>query len=218
MSVEMSASKILTLEGASSPLLLYHGNLGCQVFKGGIQNKINTLSSKNQHSKEIEVSKTDFQSQFSKSKSISIFLTFRIEQYHIFCDCYFLITSIFKTLHVLLTSRYQVYLQNTTISFKVRIFWEGHLLLTTVHKTKVRWRFCKTLWSSQSIWTSIRLILGQNSHLILYASLENLTTHIAYHLTFYARLWFFFASKPKFWCVICIMKWHSLENHLSHRK
>ena len=90
-----------------------------------------------------------------------------------------------------------IYKIHTTISFKVRIFWEGHLLLTTVHKTKVRWRFCKTLWSSQSIWTSIRLILGQNSHLILYASLENLTTHIAHHLTFYARLWFFFCLKAK---------------------
>ena len=50
--------------------------------------------------------------------------------------------------------------QNSII--KVHIFWEGHKILQNLHltfdwhylhRTEVRWRFCKILWPSQNIWT-----------------------------------------------------------------
>ena len=45
---------------------------------------------------------------------------------------------------------------------KVHIFWEGHknfaksppYFWLALHRTKVRWRFCKIVWHSQNIWTS----------------------------------------------------------------
>ena len=58
-----------------------------------------------------------------------------------------------------------VYIKYKFNSRKVHIFWEGHKILRNLHRrfdryyighwTNLRWRFCKNLWPSQNIWTSI---------------------------------------------------------------
>ena len=115
----MSASKILTLEGASSSYFSIMAIWVVKFSREGYKIRLIHCCPKINIQRKLKCRKLTFKVNFlsQNSKSISIFLTFRIEQYHIFCDCYFLITSIFKTLHVLLTSRYQVYLQNTYNNF-----------------------------------------------------------------------------------------------------
>jgi hypothetical protein len=97
-------------------LVAYHyGNTGCRVFKRGIQNlkdcclRINNLPKGNYWILSFwlmtscqKVQKFDFQSQFSMSKIIQIFLNFhwKIPIYeHIFWYWHFLIKSIFKSLY-----------------------------------------------------------------------------------------------------------------------
>ena len=49
---------------------------------------------------------------------------------------------------------------------KVHIFWEGHKIFAksspyfwlALHRTKVRWRFCKILRPSQNIWTTEKFL------------------------------------------------------------
>ena len=49
-------------------------------------------------------------------------------------------------------------------TFKLHIFWEGHKILQNLHllsfcQSKSRWRFRKSLWPSQNIWTLIATLL-----------------------------------------------------------
>ena len=66
----MSASKILTLEGASSPYFSISAIWVVKFPREGYK-IILMLGQKSTNSKEIKVSKSDFHSQFSKSKYIS---------------------------------------------------------------------------------------------------------------------------------------------------
>ena len=86
-----------------------------------------------------------FQSRFSKFSVIAYLL--HIQNLSNCCrhECY---QSISRNLHITLLRRPQNFVKSSPN------FW------LALHRTKVRWRFCKILWPSQNVWTLISQFLA----------------------------------------------------------